>query len=101
ICLKSTGLGPGHQRIHVYSSPGTVETHTSVDQRKNCVIAAESDIFPRQKLCAPLAHNDIAGNDRFAAEFFYTQPLADAVAAIFDAALSFFVSHCETLIVVS
>ena len=71
----------------------TIEAHTAIDQCENCVIAAKPDVFARQKFCPALAHNDIAGYNRFAAEFFYTQPFADAVAPIFNAALSFFVSH--------
>jgi len=35
----------------------------------------------------------LPGDDHLAAEFFNAQPLADAVAAVLNAALSFFVSH--------
>src|SRR4029453_255704 len=90
---ESTRLISGYQRIDIYPAPGTVEAHASINPRKNCIIPPESDVFPRQKFCAALPHNDIAGDNPFAAEFFHTQPLADAVAAILNAALSFFMSH--------
>src|SRR5436853_7505475 len=80
-------------RIHINAAPSTVEAHASVDERKNRVIPAESDVFPRQEFCPALAYNDIAGDNHFTAEFFHTQPFADAVAAILNAALSFFMSH--------
>ena len=37
----------GNHGIDVYPSPGPVEAHASINQGKNCVIAAESDIFSR------------------------------------------------------
>ena len=94
-------LVPGHNRINVYPSSGPIEAHASINQRKNRVIAAQPDILSRQKFCPALTHDDIAGNDPFAAEFFNAQPLADAVAAILNAALSFFVSHRKKSLVES
>ena len=88
-----SGLFPSHERIDIYPPPAAIEPHAAVQQRKNCVIAAQPDIFSGQKFRPALAHNDIARHNHFAAEFFYTQPLADAVAPILNAALSFFVSH--------
>jgi hypothetical protein len=83
----------GHERIHVHPPTAAIKPHVAVQQRKNCVVAAQPDISSGQKLCPALAHNDVAGQNHFAAEFFYAQPLADAVAAILNTALSFFVSH--------
>jgi len=83
-------------RINVDPAPGPIEADIAVNQRKNCVIAAEADVFPRQKFRAALADNDVTGHDHFAAESFYTETFANAVAAILNAALSFFVSHEES-----
>jgi hypothetical protein len=84
-------------RIDVDPSPAAVEADVSVHQRENCVIAAEADVFARQKFSAALADNDVAGHDQLAAESFYTKPFADAVPAILNAALSFFMSHWKKL----
>jgi len=66
-----------------------IEAHAPVNQSKDCVIATKSDVSSRQEFCATLTHNDVAGHNRLAAEFFHTQPLADAVAPVLNAALSF------------
>jgi hypothetical protein len=84
-------------RIDVDPSPAAIEADVAVDQSENCVIAAEADIFTRQKFRAALADNDVAGHDQLAAESFYTEPFANAVAAILNAALSFFMSHWKKL----
>jgi len=80
-------------RIDVDPSSAAIEADATIDQRENCVIASEADVFARQKFRAALANDDIAGHDRFAAESFYTETFADAVAAVLNAALSFFMSH--------
>src|SRR5436309_8849792 len=80
-------------RIGVDPPPAAIEANVAVDQCENCVIAAEPDVFARQKFRPALPHDDIAGNDQLAAESFYTEPFANAVATILNAALSFFVSH--------
>jgi hypothetical protein len=90
---ESTGLAIGHQWVDIYTSPCTVEAHTSSDECKNRVVPAKPNVFSWQKLCPPLTHDDVTGDDRFAAEFFDTQPFANAVPAILNAALSFFVCH--------
>src|SRR5262249_8339371 len=90
---KFESLVPTRQRIDIHPSSATIEAHRSLNKRENRVIAAQADIFSGQKFCPALAHNDIAGHDHFAAEFFYTKPLANAVPPILNAALSFFVSH--------
>ena len=79
--------------IDVDPSSTAIEADGTIDQRENCVIAAEADVFAGQKFRAALANNNVAGEHRFAAESFYTKPFADAVAAILNAALSFFMSH--------
>ena len=76
-------------RLDVHPSPRPIEPHLSVHQREDRVIAAEPDVFARQKFRAALPDDDVAGNDYFAAKFFHAQPFADAIAAVLDAALSF------------
>ena len=49
------------------------------------------------KLRAPLAEDDISRDYRLAAKLLDTQPLACAVASIFDAPLTFLVSHKPVL----
>src|SRR5437660_1920137 len=88
-----------HQRVDVYPPTAPIEPHGTVKQRKNRVVTAQADVFPWRKLRAALAHYDIAGDDHFAAEFFHTQPFADAVAPVLNTALSFFVSHWGKLII--
>jgi len=80
-------------RIDIDSSSTPIEANVAVDQRENGVIAAEANVLTRQKFRAALANNDVASHDQLAAESFYTEPLANAVAAVLNAALSFFVSH--------
>ena len=86
---------PGDTRDDVDPATGAIEPHLAVDQRENGVIATEPDILAGQKFRAALADDDVAGDDRFAAKFFHAEPFADAVAAVLDAALSFFMSHWE------
>ena len=83
----------GYRWIDIHSSTGAIEAHVAIDQRKNGVIAAEPDVLARQKFRPALAHDNVAGHDQLAAKFFHAQPLADAVAAVLNAALSFFMSH--------
>src|SRR5437016_4531890 len=79
--------------IDIDAATSAIEANVSVNQRENCVVASEADVFARLKFRAALAHDNVAGDDHLAAEFFYAEPLTDAVAAILNAALSFFVSH--------
>jgi len=79
--------------IDVDPSSAAIEADATVDERENRIIAAEADIFARQKFRAALADNDVAGDHGLAAEPFYTEPFADAVPAILNATLSFFMSH--------
>jgi len=81
------------QSIDIDPPAGTIEAHASVDQGEDGVVAAEADILARDKLGAALPNNDIARDDGFAAKFLNAEPFADAVAPVFDAALSFFMGH--------
>src|SRR5438045_1416478 len=84
--------------IYIHPPSAAIEAHVPVYQSENCVIATEPNVSSGQKFCAALTHNDIAGYNRFAAEFFDTQAFADAVASVFNTALSFFMSHDGSLI---
>src|SRR5437870_10319985 len=86
-------------RIDIHSSSRPIEAHVPIDQRKNGVVATEPDILTRQKFRPPLPHNNVARDDQLASEFFHAQSLADAIAPVLYAALSFFVSHEEWLMV--
>ena len=61
------------------------------------VITTETDIAAGFELGATLAEDDIAGDDRLAAEFFHAEAFADTIASVFDAALSFFMGHKKLL----
>jgi hypothetical protein len=89
-------LFSSRDRIDIDPPASPIEAHVSIHQRENRVIAAYSDIFPRQKFGSTLTDNDVTRDNDLATKFFHTQPLADAVAAILDAALSFFMSHFES-----
>ena len=81
------------QGIDIHPSSRPVEAHVSIDQGKNRVVATEADILARQKFRSALPDNDVAGDNQLAPKFFDAQPLADAIAPILYATLSFFVSH--------
>ena len=81
------------QRVDVHPATGAIESHLSVDQRENRVIATEPDVLAGQKLRPALPDDDVARDHGFAAKFFHAEPFADAVAAVLDAALSLFMSH--------
>ena len=86
-------------RIDINATAAAIEPHATVDQRENRVIATEADVFSGKKLRAALANNDVARDHHLTAESFDAEPFADAVPAVLNAALSFFVSHCEKLLV--
>lgn len=65
----------------------------TVNESPDGVIASEAHIATGRELGATLAEDDVACDDRFAAKFFHTETLADAVASVFDTALSFFMGH--------
>ena len=79
--------------IDIYATAAAIEAHVSVDERENGIITAETDVFAGEKFRAALANDDVTGDDHFATELFNTKPLTDAIAAVLNTALSFFVSH--------
>lgn len=70
-----------------------VEFHLAVGEREERPVAAGADVLASFKFCAALADDDAAGGDEFAAKCLYAETLADAVATVADAALTFFVCH--------
>src|SRR6266446_5384972 len=70
-----------------------VELHLAVDQREQCPVAAGADVLAGDEFGAALADQDAARGDKFAAEPFYPESFADAVAPVVDAAAAFFVCH--------
>src|SRR6516164_8551729 len=98
--LRYTGLASNREgklvcrgRGDSDGSSAAIEPDAAVDQSENRVITAEADVFSGQEFCAALADNDIAGENHLAAKSLYAETFADAVAAVLNAALSFFVSH--------
>jgi hypothetical protein len=83
----------GAGRLHVYPPAISVEFHVAIDERKNRIVPPQTDIPAGEEFCSTLAHNDVAGDDRLSAKFLYSKPFAKAVTPIFDAALTFLVSH--------
>src|SRR5207248_11559616 len=81
-------------RINVHPPTGPIEPDVPVDQGENRVIAPQANVFAGQKFRSALAHDDVAGNNKFVSELLYPEPFADAVPTILYAALSFFMSHC-------
>ena len=87
--------GVRSSRDHVHPATASIEPHLPVNQGENSVVAPQPDVLAGKKLCPALADENIAGKHLLRAEFLYSEALADAVATIFDAALSFFVCHWE------
>jgi hypothetical protein len=70
-----------------------VESHFAIDQREKRPIPARSDIAARDKLGAALADEDAACAHEFATESLHAEALADTVASISNASLTFLMSH--------
>src|SRR5256885_11607182 len=79
--------------IDVHAATSAIEPNVAVDERENRVIAAEPNIFAGLKFRAALANDNVAGDDHLATEFFHAEPFANAIAAVLNAALSFFMCH--------
>jgi hypothetical protein len=83
----------GTRGIDIHSPTSTVETDIAIDQSKNGIVATKPDVLARQEFRSTLADNDVSGDNQLAAKFFHTEPFANAIPAVFNAALSFFMSH--------
>jgi hypothetical protein len=79
--------------IDIYPASRAIETHVSINQGENSIIAPKANVLARQKFRPALPDDDITRYNQLASKFFHAQPFADAVPAVLDAALSFFVSH--------
>jgi hypothetical protein len=84
-------------RVDIHAATTAIEANVAVNERENRVIATEADVFARLKFRTALANNDVAGKNHLAAKSFYAESLADAVAAVLNAALSFFMCHWKKL----
>jgi len=82
---------------NVHAATIAVKFHVAIHKSPDRVVTAEADIAAGLEFGSTLAENDITGDDGLAAEFFNAKTLADAVASVFDTALSFFMSHKKSL----
>ena len=90
-CLVVPGFdGSG---INIHAAAFAVETDLAVHEGENGVISPETDILAGQELGAALADDDVACDDRLAAEFFHAETLAYAIAPVLNTALTFFMCH--------
>ena len=69
---------------------GAVEFDDAVRAGEEGVVATDPDVGAGTETGAALANDDVACDDRLAAEFFHAEALADAVAPVAYAALTFF-----------
>jgi hypothetical protein len=81
------------RRINVHATTFAVEADSAVHEGEDGVVAAETDVLAGHELRAALADDDIAGDNRLAAEHFNAETLADAIASVLDGSLTFFMSH--------
>jgi hypothetical protein len=82
---------------NVHTATIAVELHVAIHKSPDRVVTAEANIAAGLEFGSTLAENDVTGDDGFAAEFFNAETLANAVASVFDTALSFFMSHKKLL----
>ena len=62
---------------HVFATlAACVETHATTRGGEQRMISATADIHARIDACAALTHDDVTGEDSFAAEFFDAQTTA-------------------------
>jgi hypothetical protein len=80
-------------RLDVHAATRAIEFYATVDERKDRVIPTQPNVAAREKLRSALPNDNITGDNFFAAKLFHAQTFTDAIPAILDAALSFFMSH--------
>jgi hypothetical protein len=73
--------------------PISIETYLAIDQREEGPIPTGPNILTSHEFSTTLPNQDTAGRNELPAESFYSKSLADAIAPVSDAALSFFVCH--------
>jgi hypothetical protein len=77
----------------VHPAVDAVELDHAIREGEQGVVATDADIRSGAEAGAALANNDVAGNNSLAAEFFHAEALADAIASVAYAALTFFMRH--------
>ena len=80
-------------RDDVDAAAFAVEEHFAIDESEEGVVLAATDAEARMHLRSTLADDDVASDDRLAAELFHAEALAAGIATVFDGALSFFMGH--------
>lgn len=70
-----------------------VEKHTTVCKRKQCPVAPDTNICPRNKFRTALPHEYAACRNELTRKRLYTQAFADAVTAVSYTTLTFLVCH--------
>ena len=83
----------GRFRDDIHAAAVLVELHLAVGEREQRPVAAGADVLARDKFAAALADDDAARRDNRAAKFFYAETLADAIATVSYATLTFFMCH--------
>src|SRR5215831_2656578 len=96
---KRIGLTVRTRRLgqHIDSATVLIERHFSIGQGEEGPVPTGADVLAGDKFCSPLPNQDAAGCDKLAAKSFNSQPLADAVAPITNAALTFLMCHKSLL----
>jgi hypothetical protein len=82
---------------NVHTATIAVKFYVAIHKCPDRVVTAEADIAAGLEFGSTLAEDDVTGDDGLATEFFNAKTLADAVASVFDTALSFFMSHKKLL----
>src|SRR5215208_6382841 len=84
--------------MHVLAAELAIsERDLAVGQRKQSVILAQADVVARVPLGAALAHDDVSGANRLAAELLHAEALALTVAAVAGRAACLFMCHAWLL----
>ena len=76
------GLRHGENRNKGAAFQALVKLHGTFGSCKDRVILAHADAHAWPHLGATLAHDDVAGNDGFAAKFLYTKTTTRRVASV-------------------
>src|SRR3990170_8718746 len=87
-----------HNVHELASKLAVAEGDTAVGKRKEGVVLADADVVAGVPARAALAHDNVAGAGRLAAEQFDAEALALAVAAVAGTAACFLMCHRELLL---
>jgi hypothetical protein len=86
-------LGGDDDLVDVHAAALLVKAHLAVHEGEDGEVFAETDVCAGLPLGAALAADDVAGDDNFTTELFDAETLALAIASVFNATLTFFMSH--------